>query len=115
MQKESDLKMVKELATLLGGEWATSRPLVEKGWATNLRQIGLSGRTVRPRLIITCGVSGAIQFSACMNQSEHIIAINKDPDAPIFKVAHIGIVGDLYEILPGLIAKLKAQKEAVEP
>ncbi len=112
LQKESDLQMVRELASLLGGEWATSRPLVEKGWATNLRQIGLSGRTVRPKLIITCGVSGAIQFAACMNQSDHIIAINKDPEAPIFKVAHIGIVGDVYEILPALIAKLKARKEA---
>lgn len=111
LQKESDLQMVRELASLLGGEWATSRPLVEKGWAPNLRQIGLSGRTVRPKLIITCGVSGAIQFAACMNQSDHIIAINKDPEAPIFKVAHIGIVGDVYEILPDLIAKLKAQKE----
>ena len=112
LQKESDLKMVEELASLLGGEWAASRPLVEKGWCTNQRQIGLSGRTVRPKLIITCGVSGAIQFAASMNQSEHIIAINKDPEAPIFKVAHIGIVGDLYEIVPGLIAKLKAHKEA---
>ena len=110
LQKESDLAMVRELAALLGGEWATSRPLVEKGWSTNLRQIGLSGRTVRPKLIITCGVSGAIQFAACMNQSEHIVAINKDPEAPIFKVAHIGIVGDLYEILPDLIARLKARK-----
>jgi electron transfer flavoprotein alpha subunit len=111
LQKESDLKMVQELASLLGGEWATSRPLVEKGWSTNLRQIGLSGRTVRPKLIITCGVSGAIQFAACMNQSDHIVAINKDPEAPIFKVAHVGIVGDLYTILPDLIARLKTRKE----
>ena len=114
LQKESDLKMIQTLAALLGGEWAASRPLVEKGWASNLRQIGLSGRTVRPKLIITCGVSGAIQFAACMNQADHIIAINRDPDAPIFKVAHIGIVGDLYDVVPGLIARLLAQKEASE-
>ena len=107
LQKEADLEMVKELARLLGGDWATTRPLVEKGWNTNDRQIGLSGRTVRPRLIITCGVSGAIQFTACMNSSDHIIAINTDRNAPIFDVAHVAIVGDLYEIVPALIKQLK--------
>ena len=107
LQKESDLEMIRELAALLGGDWAVSRPLVEKGWTTNARQIGLSGRTVRPRLMITCGVSGAIQFSACMNASEHIVAINSDANAPIFEVAHVGIVGDLYQIVPDLIGRLK--------
>lgn len=107
LQKESDLDMIKELAQLLGGDWATTRPLVEKGWNTNDRQIGLSGRTVRPRLIITCGVSGAIQFTACMNGSDHIVAINTDKNAPIFDVAHVAIVGDLYEIVPALIRQLK--------
>ena len=107
LQKEADLEMVKELAGLLGGDWATTRPLVEKGWNTNDRQIGLSGRTVRPRLIITCGVSGAIQFTACMKASDHIIAINTDRNAPIFDVAHVAIVGDLYEIVPALIKQLK--------
>ena len=107
LQKEADLEMIKELAHLLGGDWATTRPLVEKGWNTNDRQIGLSGRTVRPRLIITCGVSGAIQFTACMNASDHIIAINTDRNAPIFDVAHVAIVGDLYEIVPALIKQLK--------
>ena len=107
LAKEADLDMVKELAKLLGGDWAVTRPLVEKGWTTNDRQIGLSGRTVRPRLIITCGVSGAIQFTACMNGSEHIVSINTDKDAPIFDTAHIAIVGDLYEIVPQLIKQLK--------
>ena len=107
LQKEADLEMIKELARLLGGDWATTRPLVEKGWNSNERQIGLSGRTVRPRLIITCGVSGAIQFTACMNGSDHIIAINTDKNAPIFDVAHIAVVGDLYEIVPALIRQLK--------
>ena len=107
LAKEADLEMVKELAKLLGGDWAVTRPLVEKGWTTNDRQIGLSGRTVRPRLIITCGVSGAIQFTACMNGSEHIVSINTDKDAPIFDTAHIAIVGDLYEIVPNLIRQLK--------
>ena len=107
LRKESDLEMIRKLAALLGGDWATTRPLVEKGWNTNERQIGLSGRTVRPRLIITCGVSGAIQFTACMRDSDRIVAINTDPEAPIFDVAHIGIVGDLYEILPEVIRQLK--------
>ena len=107
LQKEADLEMIKELASLLGGDWATTRPLVEKGWNTNDRQIGLSGRTVRPRLIITCGVSGAIQFTACMNASDHIIAINTDRNAPIFDVAHGALVGDLYESVPALIEQLK--------
>ena len=107
LQKEADLDMVRQAACLLGGDWAVSRPLVEKGWTTNDRQIGLSGRTVRPKLIITCGVSGAIQFAACMNQADHIIAINSDPEAPIFQVAHIAIVGDLYQILPELVKRLK--------
>ena len=64
-------------------------------------------QVVRPRLIITCGVSGAIQFVACMNASEHIVAINSDAQAPIFEAAHVGIVGDLYQIVPDLIARLK--------
>ncbi len=112
LRKESDLDMIRELAALLGGDWATTRPLVEKGWSTNDRQIGLSGRTVRPRLIITCGVSGAIQFTACMNGSDHIIAINTDPAAPIFEVAHIGITGDLYEIIPEMIRRVKEERGA---
>ena len=110
LAKEADLDMVKELASLLGGDWAVTRPLVEKGWTTNERQVGLSGRTVKPKLIITCGVSGAIQFTACMNGSDHIVAINTDKDAPIFSVAHVAVVGDLYEIVPALIEKLKEAK-----
>ena len=112
LRKESDLDLIRELAEVLGGDWATTRPLVEKGWATNDRQIGLSGRTVRPRLIITCGVSGAIQFTSCMNASEHIVSINTDPDAPIHRVAHIAITGDLYEILPALIRRLRGEEHA---
>lgn len=69
----------------------------------NGKQIGLSGRTVRPKLIITCGVSGAIQFVAGMNHADYIVAINKDEKAPIFKTAHYCMYGDLYEVIPGLI------------
>ena len=112
LAKESDLELVKRLAAALHGEWAVSRPLVEKGWAPANRQIGLSGRTVKPKLIITCGISGAIQFTACMNGSEHIIAINTDKDAPIFETAHVGVVGDLYEIVPELCQRLEADGHA---
>lgn len=111
LQKEEDLQLVKELAAFLGGDWAVTRPLVEKGWAPAQRQIGLSGRTVRPRLLIACGISGAIQFTACMDQSERIIAINSDPHAPIFQVAHAALVGDLYQILPPLLEKLRQGKQ----
>lgn len=107
LRRESDLDMIRELASLLGGDWAVTRPLVEKGWAGNERQIGLSGRTVRPKLILTFGVSGAIQFTACMNGAEHIVSVNTERSAPIFETAHIGIVADLYEVLPELIRRIR--------
>lgn len=107
LQKQEDLGMVKRLAHMLQGEYAVTRPLVERGWAEAHRQIGLSGRTVKPKLILTCGVSGAIQFTASMEGSEHIIAINQDPKAPIFRVAHVGIVGDIYQVLPGLMERME--------
>lgn len=110
VKKVEDLAMLEELAELLGGQLACTRPLVEAGWLDAKKQIGLSGRTVRPKLIITCGVSGAIQFVAGMNHAECIVAINKDKKASIFQTAHYCLNGDLYEIVPGLIEKLKAGK-----
>lgn len=110
VKKPEDLAMLQELAELLDGKLASTRALVEAGWMDARCQIGLSGRTVKPKLIITCGVSGAIQFVAGMNGSEKIIAINSDPEAPIFNVAHIGIRGDLYQIIPGLIEKIKQSR-----
>jgi electron transfer flavoprotein alpha subunit len=107
IKKESDLAMLRELADLLGGQLACTRPLAECGWVEARRQVGLSGRTVRPKLIITCGVSGAIQFVAGMSNADTIIAINKDEKAPIFRVANVGLVGDVYDIVPRLIAQLK--------
>lgn len=112
IRTEEDLKLVRELATLLDGEIACTRPMIEAGWFDAKQQIGLSGRTVRPKLIITCGVSGAVQFTAGMNNAEYIFAINKDEKASIFKIAHYGIVGDVYDILPKLIEKIKAAKGA---
>ena len=103
--------MLEELAALLGGQLACTRPLAEAGWLDAKRQVGLSGRTVRPRLIVTCGVSGAIQFVAGMDHAETIVAINADEKAPIFKVAHRALVGDLYEILPRLLEQARAHRE----
>ncbi len=113
VKKEEDLGMLQELADLLDGQLACTRPVMETGWLEAKRQVGLSGRTVRPKLIITCGVSGSVQFTAGMNNSEQIIAINKDENAPIFKTAHYGLVGDLYEIIPDLINQIKLTKGAV--
>ena len=108
IKKREDLQLVQDLADALGGDLACTRPMVEGGWMDAKRQIGLSGRTVRPKLIITCGVSGAIQFVAGMNHSENIIAINTDPNASIFKVANYAVVGDLYDVVPKLIEKIKS-------
>jgi electron transfer flavoprotein alpha subunit len=107
VKSEKDMNMIRELANLLGGEVAVTRPLIESGWEDASKQVGLSGRTTRAKLIITCGVSGAVQFTAGMNNSDYIFAINKDDKAPIFKVAHYGIVGDIYEVIPKLIQKIK--------
>lgn len=111
VKKAEDLSMLQELADLLGGQLACTRPMMEAGWMPAKCQIGLSGRTVRPKLIITCGVSGSVQFTAGMNNSEQIIAINQDENAPIFKTANYCLVGDLYEILPELIARIKEGKQ----
>jgi electron transfer flavoprotein alpha subunit len=112
LRKAEDMAMIARLAELLNAQLAGTRSLIEAGWLDPKRQIGLSGRTVKPKLIITCGVSGAIQFVAGMNTGEHIIAINSDKNAPIFKAAHVGIVGDIYEIIPALIQKISAAKES---
>ena len=99
--------MAKELADLLGGVIACTRPLVESNVFDAKHQIGLSGRTVKPKLIFTLGISGAVQFAAGMKSSDCIVAINSDPSAPIFDVAHYCVIGDVNEILPKLIAKIK--------
>ena len=106
VKKKEDLELLSALAEKLGGELACTRPLVECGWFDAKQQIGLSGRTVRPKLILTFGVSGAVQFTAGMNASDVIIAVNTDESAPIFKVAHYGYVGDMYEMIPVLLESI---------
>ncbi len=107
LASEKGIELCQSLAKQLGGQIAFTRPMVEQGFGQTSSQIGLSGRTVRPKLIITCGVSGAIQFTSCMNQSECIVAINSDPNAQIFSVAHYCIQEDGYQILPKIIEKIK--------
>lgn len=112
-KSQADLDLAKELAELLGGSIACTRPLVENGWMDASAQIGLSGKTVKPKLIITLGISGSVQFAAGMKSSDLIIAVNNDKNASIFDVAHYCIVGDLYEVLPELIEKVKEAKSNV--
>jgi electron transfer flavoprotein alpha subunit len=111
VRNEKGLLMIKALADQLGGQLCYSRPMIEAGYGDTAHQIGLSGRTVKPKLIITCGVSGAIQFASCMSGAECIVAINSDPGAPIFNIAHYCIADDLYTVVPALIDHIRTRKE----
>jgi electron transfer flavoprotein alpha subunit len=107
IKNREQLPVVEALAAKLGAELAASRPICDAGWLPMDRQVGSSGQTVRPRLYVAVGVSGAIQHIVGMRGSRTIVAINTDPDAPIFEIADFGIVGDLFEIVPAIVAALK--------
>jgi electron transfer flavoprotein alpha subunit len=106
LKEPQNFAMVEKLAETLGGAVAASRAVVDAGWRPHHEQIGQTGQSVTPRLYIAIGISGAVQHNVGMQGSEYIVAINRDPDAPIFKLAAFGIVGDLFDVVPALTAEL---------
>lgn len=114
LKKKENYRLVRELAGLLGAAEGASRAAVDLGWVPYPHQVGLSGKTITPRLYMALGISGAVQHLAGMQSADNIVAINSDPDAQIFAVADFGIVGDLFEVVPRLIERLREIKEGKE-
>ncbi|MFU8856646.1 MAG: FAD-binding protein [Deferrisomatales bacterium] len=107
LQGEENFRLLEELAAVLGGTVSGSRSAVDAGWIPYERQVGQTGKTVRPKIYVACGISGAIQHLVGMQDADLVIAVNRDRDAPIFEVAHYGIVGDLFEVIPALTRRLR--------
>jgi electron transfer flavoprotein alpha subunit len=110
LQKPEQFTIVEDLADALGGAVGATRAVVDAGWRPHQEQIGQTGRTVSPKLYVAIGISGAVQHNVGMQGSDHIVAVNRDPDAPIFKIASFGIVGDLFEVVPALTEEIRNVK-----
>lgn len=110
IKEQKNLALAEELAKVLGGEVAASRPICDNGWLPLERQIGSSGQTVAPKLYVALGISGAIQHIVGMKGSRTIVAVNKDPEAPIFEIADVGVVGNLFDLVPALTEEIKKAK-----
>src|SRR2546430_12150865 len=108
IQKKENLVLIEEFAEAIGGVVGASRPLTDMGWLPKTRQVGQSGKTVRPKLYVACGISGAMQHRARMQDSSLNVAIHTDPTAPIFEIAHEGFVADVLKLLPATLKDLKA-------
>jgi electron transfer flavoprotein alpha subunit len=107
IKEQKNIELAKQLADALGGELAASRPICDNGWLPMDRQIGSSGQTVAPKLYLALGISGAIQHIVGMKGARSIVAINKDPEAPIFEISDYAVVGNLFDIVPALIEEVK--------